>query len=81
MTSPISVTGYLATIAVTPTLDGSGSQIEWSATFTPIEISSQTSSFPLASWIPKLLRCSRKLVPPYLKCRRRGQVDQTGIAS
>ncbi len=39
VTSPISVTNYLATIAVTPT-SNSGSQIEWSATFTPVEISS-----------------------------------------
>jgi hypothetical protein len=38
--SSISETGYLATIAVTPTSDGAGWHIEWSGIFTPVEISS-----------------------------------------
>ena len=37
--SPVSVTGYLATIAVTPTSDDSGSHVDWSATFNPAGIS------------------------------------------
>ncbi len=38
--SPISVTDYLAVIAVTPASNGLGSDIEWSATFAPLAISS-----------------------------------------
>ena len=39
--SAISVIDYLATITVTPAGNGSGSQIEWVATFTAVEISSE----------------------------------------
>ncbi len=33
--APFPVTGYLATISVTPTNGGKGSHVEWSGTFTP----------------------------------------------
>jgi Polyketide cyclase / dehydrase and lipid transport len=41
--SPVSVTGYLAIISVTPD-NGDGSHIEWSATFTSINMSQDEAS-------------------------------------
>jgi hypothetical protein len=41
VTSPISVINYLATITVGPAGGGPGSQIEWFATFTAVEITSE----------------------------------------
>jgi hypothetical protein len=39
--SPISVTNYLATLAVTPRSIHSGSHIEWSCTYTPVKMSEE----------------------------------------
>jgi len=39
--SPISVTNYLATLAVTPGIVNNGSHIEWSCTFTPVRMSNE----------------------------------------
>jgi hypothetical protein len=39
--SPISVSNYLATLAVTPANSGGGSHIEWACTFTPVALSRQ----------------------------------------
>ena len=37
--SPFSISGYLATITVTPINGGRGSHVEWSSTYTPLEMS------------------------------------------
>lgn len=41
--SPISVKNYLSTLAVIPAALGTGSHIEWSATFDPVDMSKEAS--------------------------------------